>query len=268
MSIKVKSIQLLAGAVVASLMIGCGGGERNQEDAGFPDAGRADAVGVESSLDGSGEAGRAGTAGSATGDLGPRGGADVSSEALSTVLFVGTSLTAGQGLPDAQSFPMLIQQRIDQAELPFRVVNAGVSGETSAGALRRVDWLLQQEFDVLVLETGANDMLRGMDPAATERNIQEIVDRVRRRRPTARIVLAGMMALPNLGPEYVRQFAAVYPRLAERNDLVLIPFLLDGVAAERELNQGDGVHPNAAGQRVVAETVWEVLEPVLRADRP
>lgn len=181
------------------------------------------------------------------------------------VLFVGTSLTAGYGLPPEQAFPALIDARLRDAGLPFRAVNAGVSGETSSGALRRVDWLLEQPFDLFVLETGANDMLRGTDPAVAEENIQAIVDRVRERRPEATILLAGMLAMPNLGREYGQRFEAIYPRIAERNGLVLIPFLLDGVAAERSLNLPDGVHPNAAGQRIVAENVWEVLEPVLRA---
>jgi acyl-CoA thioesterase-1 len=181
------------------------------------------------------------------------------------VLFVGTSLTAGQGLAERQAFPALVQAKIDSAGLPYRVVNAGVSGETSAGALGRIDWLLQQDFDVLVLETGANDMLRGVDPDATEQNIQTIIDRVRERRPDARIVLAGMMALPNLGREYGERFAAIYPRLARDNGVELIPFLLQGVAAESALNQGDGVHPNATGQAIVARTVWATLEPVLQA---
>jgi acyl-CoA thioesterase I len=180
------------------------------------------------------------------------------------VLFVGTSLTAGYGLREDQSFPLLVQRRIDEAGLPFRVINAGVSGETSAGALRRADWLLQQPFDVLVFETGGNDMLRGTDPETTERNISAFIERVREQRPDATIILAGMMALPNLGAEYIRRFESIYPRIAERHGLTLIPFLLDGVAAERQLNLDDGIHPNPEGQRIVAGTVWEVLEPVLR----
>src|SRR5690606_38130848 len=149
-----------------------------------------------------------------------------------TVLFVGTSLTAGFGLAAAQAYPALIQERIDRAGLPFRVVNAGVSGETSAGALARSGRPLQQEFVVLVVETGANDMLRGVDPGATEENIRSIIDRVREERPDARIVLAGMLALPNLGPEYGERFGSIFPRLAERYGLALIPFLLEGVAGD------------------------------------
>jgi acyl-CoA thioesterase I len=181
------------------------------------------------------------------------------------VLFVGTSLTAGFGLPEDQAYPALIQERIDSAGLPFRVVNAGVSGETSAGALRRIDWLLRQPFDVLVLETGANDMLRGQDPDSTRANIRSIVERVREARPDAGIVLAGMLAMPNLGRDYGERFERIYPELAREEDVPLVPFLLDDVAARPELNLPDGIHPNEEGQRRVASTVWEVLEPVLRA---
>lgn len=182
------------------------------------------------------------------------------------VLFLGTSLTAALGLREEDSFPTAIGEKIEEAGLPYRVVNAGVSGETSSGALRRLDWLLQQPFDVLVLETGANDMLRGTDPTVVEENIQTIIDRVRSQRPGTAIVLAGMLAAPNLGPRYVREFEAIYPRLAERNGLMLIPFLLDGVAGDPALNQGDGIHPTAEGQQIVADNVWEVLGPLLREE--
>jgi acyl-CoA thioesterase I len=181
-----------------------------------------------------------------------------------TVLFVGTSLTAGYGVGESQAFPARIQARIDSAGLPYRVVNAGVSGETSAGALRRIDWLMREPFRVFVLETGANDMLRGLEPEATRANIEAIVRRVRDARPEARIVLVGMLALPNLGPAFVERFEAIYPEVARQYDLTLVPFLLEGVAREADLNLEDGIHPNAEGQRVLAETVWPYLEPVLR----
>lgn len=180
------------------------------------------------------------------------------------VLFVGTSLTAGLGLPPAQAFPAVIQQKVDSAGLPFRVVNAGVSGETSAGALRRLEWLLRQPFDVVVLETGANDMLRGTNVDSTRANIEAIIDKIREARPESQIVLAGMLAAPNLGREYVVRFRDMYPELATENDLPLIPFLLQDVAAVDSLNQGDGLHPNASGARAVADNVWGTLEPVLR----
>lgn len=182
-----------------------------------------------------------------------------------TVLFLGTSLTAGYGLSPEQAYPARIQQKIDSAGLPFRAVNAGVSGETSAGALRRLDWLLRQPFDVLVLETGANDMLRGTDVDSTAANIEAIVERVRARRPDADIVLAGMLAPPNMGRDYADRFARIYPELARRNDLELVPFILEGVGGVRSLNQADGVHPTAEGQRVMAENLWPALERVLRA---
>jgi acyl-CoA thioesterase-1 len=184
--------------------------------------------------------------------------------AAGTVLFLGTSLTAGLGLEPEQAFPALIQRKIDEAGLPYHVVNAGVSGETSAGALRRLDWLLQQPFDVLVLETGANDMLRGGDLDSLEANQQAIIDRVRAARPEARIVLLGLRAPPNLGLQYASRFRRLYPDLAERNDLPLVPFLLEGVGGHADLNQDDGIHPNAQGQARLADNVWKVLEGVLR----
>ena len=181
-----------------------------------------------------------------------------------TVLMLGTSLTAGLGLQPDDAYPALVQAHIDSAGLPFRVVNAGVSGETSAGALRRLDWLLRQEFDVLLLETGANDMLRGMNLDSTRANIQAIVDRVRAERPEVEIVLAGMLAPPNLGRAYANEFRDLYREIAAANDLLLIPFLLEGVGGQPEMNQPDGIHPNEEGAEQVAGNVWQVLEPVLR----
>jgi acyl-CoA thioesterase I len=184
--------------------------------------------------------------------------------ALPTVVFLGTSLTAGLGLDPEQAYPALVQEKIDSAGLRYRVVNAGVSGETSAGALRRIDWLLRDHPAVLVIETGANDGLRAQDPDSTRANIQAIIDRALALSPPPRIVLVGMEALPNYGPLYARRFRAIYPDLAKRNHLPLVPFLLAGVAGVDSLNQADGMHPTAAGQRVVAETVWQTLGQVLR----
>jgi acyl-CoA thioesterase I len=183
------------------------------------------------------------------------------------VLFVGTSLTAGLGLDPSEAFPALLQEKIDAAGLRYRVVNAGVSGETSAGARRRMGWLLRQPVAVLVVETGANDGLRGQDPDATRENIQAILDEARRQAPPPRLVVAAMEALPNYGQEYRRRFRALYPALAEKNGATLVPFLLAGVAGEPGLNQADGVHPTAEGQKVVAENVWRVLRPVLATAR-
>ncbi len=180
------------------------------------------------------------------------------------ILFVGTSLTAGYGLASDESYPALIQSKVDSAGLSFRVVNAGVSGETSAGGLRRIDWLLRQPVAVLVLELGANDMLRGQDVGAMRKNLQQIIDRTVAAHPDARIVIAGMKAAPNLGQEYVSEFESSFLELAEVNRAALIPFLLDGVAGVPELNQADGNHPTAEGQRRLAENVWKTLGPLLR----
>jgi acyl-CoA thioesterase-1 len=180
------------------------------------------------------------------------------------VVFLGTSLTAGLGVPYDAAFPALIQQRIDALGLRFRVVNAGVSGDTSAGGLRRIDWLLREPISVLVLELGANDMLRGQDLAALRANLQQIIDRTRARYPAARVVIAGMQSAPNLGDAYALPFARTFADLARENRAALIPFLLEGVAAVPGLNQGDGIHPNAEGHRVIAANVWRELEPVLR----
>lgn len=181
------------------------------------------------------------------------------------VMFLGTSLTDGYGLEREDAYPALIQQKIDSAGLPWEAVNAGLSGEKSAGALQRVrTWLIRQPFDVLVIETGANDMLTGGNLDTMRANIQGIIETVRAERPSAQIVLAGMLAAPNLGPSYVRQFNATYPELARQNQLTFIPFLLDGVAAQPDLNLADGIHPNEQGHQIVAATVWKTLEPILR----
>jgi len=194
----------------------------------------------------------------------PAASAGSGASAASAIVFLGTSLTAGYGLEPDQAYPALIQQKLDSAGLAYRVINAGVSGETSAGGLRRLDWLLRQPVGVLVIELGANDGLRGQDVDALRANLQEIMDRTRAAHPDARIVLAGMESPPNMGGRYTSAFRAVFPELALANSVTLIPFLLDGVAAVPELNQADGIHPTAEGQRVVAELVWRYLEPVLR----
>ena len=180
------------------------------------------------------------------------------------VLFVGTSLTAGYGLDPAESYPARIQERIDQAGLPHRVINAGVSGETSAGARRRIDWLFgAQPVSVLVVETGGNDGLRGIDPADVRANIQAIFDRARQQSPPPALVLVGMAPPPNLGSRYADAFRALYPELARKNGAVLVPFLLEGVAGVQRLNLPDGIHPTAEGQRRLADTVWKHLQPLL-----
>ncbi|MFN8094562.1 MAG: arylesterase [Vicinamibacteria bacterium] len=179
------------------------------------------------------------------------------------ILFMGTSLTAGLGVDPDEAYPALVQKKLDAAGLRYRVVNAGVSGETSAGARGRIDWLLRQPVAVLVLETGANDGLRGQDPAATRANIQAILDATRVRQPSAKIALVAMEALPNYGPDYGRRFRAIYPELARQNGATLVPFLLAGVAGDPRLNQPDGIHPTPEGHRKLAETVWRALRPIL-----
>ena len=181
------------------------------------------------------------------------------------LVFFGDSLTAGYGLadPDTQSFPAVIQAKIEAAHLRWRVVNAGLSGETSAGGLRRVDWILRQRIDLFVLELGANDGLRGTPPEVTRSNLQGIITRVRTTHPAARIILAGMRMPASMGQDYDQAFAAVFPGLAKSNDVVLVPFLLQDVAGRPELNQADSIHPNAAGASLVAETLWSRLRPLL-----
>jgi acyl-CoA thioesterase-1 len=185
--------------------------------------------------------------------------------ATRTLVFFGDSLTAGYGLPDpaTQSYPAQVQGRIDAERLPWQVVNAGLSGETSAGGLRRLDWVITRKPDVFVLELGANDGLRGIPPEVTRANLQAIIDRVRSRYPGTAIVLAGMRMPASMGPEFEEAFAAVYPSLAKRNGLTLIPFLLDGVAGRPELNQPDRIHPTASGASIVADTVWKSIRPIL-----
>jgi len=181
------------------------------------------------------------------------------------VVFLGTSLTAGLGLlRERDTYVSRVAELADSAGVPIRAVNAGVSGETSAGGLRRLDWVLRQPVDLLVLELGANDGLRAQSPEALKANLEAIVDRTRARYPAARIVLAGMEAPPNLGPAYTKQFHDVFPAVARERDLVLIPFLLEGVAGVPELNQSDRIHPNPEGHRIVARHVWTVLEPLVR----
>jgi acyl-CoA thioesterase I len=200
------------------------------------------------------------SAGDATA-VAPDEGPDVSPR---MVLFLGTSLTAGYGIGEQAAFPALIQQKIDSAGLPFRVSNAGISGETSAGGLRRIDWSLQQPVDVLVLELGANDGLRGLPVEQLRSNLDQILRRARARYPDIGLVLIGMEAPPNLGARYTTEFRSVFVELARRYDAALVPFLLEGVAAQPALNLEDGIHPNPEGHRIVAESVWGVLEPLLR----
>lgn len=179
------------------------------------------------------------------------------------ILFFGTSLTAGYGLDPTEAYPALIQNRIDSLKMPYNVINGGLSGETSAGGKARIDWLLKQRVDVFVLELGANDGLRGLPVAQTAKNLQAIIDRVKAKYPDAEMVLAGMQVPPNMGAKYAADFKNMYPELAKKNQMALIPFLLDKVGGVPKLNQADGIHPTAEGDKILAENVWVVLKGLL-----
>ncbi len=181
-----------------------------------------------------------------------------------TILFFGDSLTAGFGLEDTNdAYPSVIQSKIDSLGLDYRAVNSGVSGETTAGGLSRINWVLNQKLDVFVLELGANDGLRGISLSETRENLQAIINAVRKKHPEATIILAGMQLPPNLGQDYTSEFKSIFEELAETNTLEFIPFLLKDVGGIPELNLADGIHPNVEGQKIVADNVWEILEPLL-----
>jgi acyl-CoA thioesterase I len=181
------------------------------------------------------------------------------------VLFLGDSITAGYGLELSQAYPALIQQRINQEGLNFKVINAGQSGDTSAGGLARMDWLLKNQIDVLVLELGGNDGLRGLPVENIRKNLQAIIDRARKQYPQIKIIVAGMKMPPNMGGQYSREFEAMFAALAKKNNAALIPFILEGVGGVRQMNLPDGIHPTAGGHEIVAKNVWTVLAPLLRS---
>ncbi len=185
-----------------------------------------------------------------------------------TILFLGDSLTAGLGVEETQAFPALIQEKIHAKNLPFETINAGLSGDTTAGGLSRLDWILQRPIDVLVLELGGNDGLRGLPVAAMEANLQATIDRVKARDPQVKVVIAGMRIPPNLGSDYTADFQAAFARLAAKNHAALVPFLLEGVGGHLDLNQPDHIHPTPAGHKIVADNVWRVLEPLLTRTGP
>jgi acyl-CoA thioesterase I len=185
-------------------------------------------------------------------------------EKTKNIVIFGNSLTAGYGLDPSEAFPARIQDRIDSLNLPYNVVNAGVSGETSAGGNSRVNWILQQQpVDIFVLELGANDGLRGLPVEQTKKNLQAIIDKVKKTYPAAEIILAGMQLPPSLGLEYSASFGRIFPDLAKENDIPLIPFILEGVGGEANLNLQDGIHPTAEGHKILAENVWRELHKVL-----
>jgi acyl-CoA thioesterase-1 len=180
-----------------------------------------------------------------------------------SILFFGDSLTAGYGLSPESAFPSLVEKGLVKENKKVKVINAGLSGETSAGGLSRIDWVLRQPIDIFVLELGANDGLRGLPLDQTRKNLQSIIDKVKTKYPKAKIVLAGMMVPPNMGKTYSDGFKKIYPGLAEKNKANLIPFLLEGVAGNEKLNQADGIHPNEQGHRIVAENLIRFLTPLI-----
>ena len=195
---------------------------------------------------------------------------DSSAESIRTpvVLFFGTSLTAGLGLDPEQAFPSLIEKKALAEGVPIKVVNAGLSGETTAGAVRRIDWVLRTPADLVVIEGGANDALRGLAPEDARANLEQLIAAVRAKQPGATIALIQMEAPPNFGVAYTRSFRAIYPEVARKENVTLLPFLLGGVAGFPRLNQPDGVHPNLSGERIVADNIWKALKPmVAKLDR-
>jgi acyl-CoA thioesterase-1 len=229
-------LRAAAGFLCAALVAACGGPASKDKSAAPPP--KADAV----------------TARVAT---------DTAVSGAPRVLFIGTSLTAGLGLQPEQAYPALVQRKADSAGTPIVAINAGVSGETSAGALNRIDWVLREPADIVVVETGANDALRALPVSEARDNISRILDRIKALKPAARVFLVQMEAPPNLGPRYTAAFHAMYGELAREKGVTLMPFLLNGVAGNAKLNQGDGLHPNVAGEKIVAANVWAALRPAL-----
>ena len=179
------------------------------------------------------------------------------------ILFYGDSLTAGYGLSTEEAFPALVEKKLNKNEKTVRVINAGLSGETSAGGLTRLDWVIKQPIDIFILELGANDGLRGLPLEETQKNLQGIIDKVKTKFPKVKIVVAGMMVPPNMGPEYTAKFQKIFPDLAKKNNASLIPFLLQNVAGDEKLNLGDGIHPNVEGHKIVADNVIKIVQPLL-----
>lgn len=184
-----------------------------------------------------------------------------------TIVILGDSIAAGYGVDPSESFPSLLQEKISEVKLPYQIVNAGVSGDTTASGVRRMPWLLRREIDVLVIELGGNDGLRGIAPSETQSNLEKIIDLARGKNPKMQIVLAGMQMPQNMGAEYTSRFKQVFETVAKEKKTKLIPFILEGVGGKAEFNQPDRIHPNPAGHRIVADNVWAVLEPLLENER-
>jgi acyl-CoA thioesterase I len=183
---------------------------------------------------------------------------------VKNILIFGNSLTAGYGLEPAESYPSQLQNRIDSLQLPYKIINAGLSGETTSGGNSRLDWVLKNTVDIFILELGGNDGLRGIPATETRKNLQAMIDKVKAKYPDAQIILAGMQVPPSMGKKYADEIKVIYPELAKKNNVGLIPFLLENVGGEVKLNQKDGIHPNAEGAKIVANNVWEVLEAFLK----
>jgi acyl-CoA thioesterase-1 len=185
------------------------------------------------------------------------------STAEKTILFFGNSLTAGYGIDPEDAFAGLVQERLDSLGKEYRVINGGLSGETTAGGLSRLDWFLEEDPTIFILELGGNDGLRGILPSESKRNLLAIIDKVRAKYPATKIILAGMQIPPNMGQDYTEEFKAIYPAVAAEKNVTLIPFLLEGVAGNPDLNLPDGIHPTEEGHKIVFETVWKTLEKLL-----
>ncbi len=179
------------------------------------------------------------------------------------ILIFGDSITAGYGLSPDQAYPAILNKKLNDLHKNYTVIGSGVSGETSAGGLSRIDWVLRQPVDIFIVELGANDGLRGLPLEETQKNLQAIIDKVKTKYPAVKIVVAGMMVPPNMGPAYTDKFKKIFPDLAKKNNAALIPFLLQGVAGDEKLNQADGIHPTAAGHRILAENVYKTILPLL-----
>lgn len=184
------------------------------------------------------------------------------------ILFLGDSLTAGYGLSEKRAYPHLLQQKLEQEGYAYKVINAGISGDTTAGGLRRLNWVLKQKVDILVLALGANDGLRGISTEVTFENLETIIQRTKKKYPDVKCLIAGMMIPPNLGTDYATKFREIFPKLSAQTDSSLIPFLLEGVAGQTDLNQPDGIHPTAKGQEILAANVWRHLKPMLLKTTP
>lgn len=180
-----------------------------------------------------------------------------------TILFFGDSLTAGYGLSVEEAFPALIEKELNKGATKVKAINAGLSGETTAGGLARIDWVLRQPIDIFVLELGANDGLRGLPLDQTRKNLQGIIDKVKAKYPKVKIVMTGMMVPPNMGTKYSNEFKVIYPELAKKNNATLMPFLLEGVAGDEKLNQADGIHPTAKGHEIVARKLGDILAKII-----